>query len=161
MITSVVIRFLASESFDTKKAEFYPPHWDQLYWHVSSSLVGFYYLLYSRASHNAPVLCVLILKEAVWIQRCLYNLRWKQILWWHTNPDTVWIYFYVSILWITHAVFLFISYYVALLLPDIVSYFMLPLYVNYPKNAIYTVCRYAPLLFLFLYLDSIHLSTAY
>lgn len=89
--------------FDTKKmAEFLSSTLGSALLTFSFSSVGFYHLWYWWASHNALVLCIQSQKNAVGIQWCLYKLKWKQIPWWHTNPDNVWIYFYVSILWITN-----------------------------------------------------------
>lgn len=52
---------------------------------------GFYYVLVGISSFSSTK-----------IMQCLYKFKWKQIPWWHTNPDDVWIYFYVSILQISH-----------------------------------------------------------
>ena len=115
MITIVLTRYQHLHTLIPKKRQnFYPLHWDQLYppFIVFSSfhriLLSAVLVSISQSSqYSKPK------KNAVGIQLCLYDSKWKQIPWWHTNPD-VWIYFYASILWIYHLFcFVFIQYYFA------------------------------------------------
>lgn len=123
-----------------KKAEFYPPHWDQLYrgfsfscfWMVLVSAVLVSISLCSSTLYPKPEKCTW--NTVVFIQMKTNTLMA------HKSRRCLHIFLCVSILQISH-LFCFTWYSF-----DCFSFYA-TIMCELPKNALYTVCRYAPLLF--------------